>query len=173
MAKTNLQIKSTNAATGAKMTTTLTYVNPEANSATLKQFAQKLNRLTTNNYVEADRVQSINVDTEQVINLKPGTLALKTNPTITQSGTNYSIALDQFLINGETLTTNEDYYLIFGYFVSYGGNVIPARLIYNATTLNINDVPEGRTNGKLKLALKPINNYSAAVMDQEINLAGQ
>lgn len=66
MAKTNLQIKSTNAATGAKMTTTLTYVNPDANSATLKNFAQKLNNLTTNNYVEADRVQSINVDTEDV-----------------------------------------------------------------------------------------------------------
>lgn len=66
MAKTDLQLKTLAQATGKSITTTLTYVNPEANSATLKEFAQKLNNLTTNTYVETNRVQSINVDTEQV-----------------------------------------------------------------------------------------------------------
>lgn len=66
MAKTDLQLKTLAQATGAKMTTTLTYVNPNANSATLKEFGQKLNNLTTNTYVETNRVQTINVDTEQV-----------------------------------------------------------------------------------------------------------
>lgn len=66
MAKTELKLKSKNAATGQNITTTLTYVNPNADSATLKTFGQKLNAFTTNNYVETDRVQTINVDTEEV-----------------------------------------------------------------------------------------------------------
>lgn len=66
MAKTSMQIKAKNAATEASITTTLTYVNPDADSATLKSFARKLNGLTTNNYQEANRIQSINVDTEDV-----------------------------------------------------------------------------------------------------------
>lgn len=66
MAKTDLKIKSTNAATGASITTSVTYVNPDANSATLKQFATKLNAFTTNSYAQADRVHTINVDTEDV-----------------------------------------------------------------------------------------------------------
>lgn len=66
MAKTELKLKSKNAATGQDITTTLSYVNPNADSATLKTFGQKLNAFTTNNYVETDRVQTINVDTEDV-----------------------------------------------------------------------------------------------------------
>lgn len=66
MAKTELKLKSKNAATGQDITTTLTYVNPNANSTTLKTFGQKLNAMTTNIYGETDRVQTINVDTEEV-----------------------------------------------------------------------------------------------------------
>ena len=66
MAKTSLQLKSKSASTEQSITTTLTYVNPEADSQTLKTFAQKLNSLTTNIYDEANRVQTINVDTEEV-----------------------------------------------------------------------------------------------------------
>lgn len=66
MAKTNLQLKSKSAATEQAITTTLSYVNPEADSQTLKTFAQKLNALTTNIYEETNRVQTINVDTEEV-----------------------------------------------------------------------------------------------------------
>lgn len=66
MAKTNLQLKSVEVGTEKKMTTTITYVNPDADSATLKEFGQKLNELTANTYVETNRIQTINVDTEQV-----------------------------------------------------------------------------------------------------------
>lgn len=66
MAKTDLKLYSTEAGTGKKITTSINYVNPEANSNALKTFAQKLNAFTTNTYGEADRVQTINVDTEQV-----------------------------------------------------------------------------------------------------------
>lgn len=65
MAKTDLKMYSTDAS-DKKITTTLTYVNPAADSTTLKQFATKLNAFTTNTYGETDRVQTINVDTEEV-----------------------------------------------------------------------------------------------------------
>lgn len=66
MAKTELKLKSKNAGTEQNITTTIGYVNPDADSQTLKTFGQKLNSFTTNNYVETDRVQTINVDTETI-----------------------------------------------------------------------------------------------------------
>ena len=66
MAKTELKLKTTNAATGQNITTTVGYVNPTADSQTLKTFGQKLNAFTTNTYEETDRVQTINVDTETI-----------------------------------------------------------------------------------------------------------
>lgn len=78
MSSTSLKLVSSNAQTGAKINTTIPYVNESASSATLKQFGQMLNSLTTNNYLQTDRVQTINVDTEEVPtgNTKP-------TPTIT------------------------------------------------------------------------------------------
>lgn len=64
MPKTDLKLYSTDATTGAKQTTSITYVNPNASNTVLKQFAQKLNNLTTNTYSSADRVETVNVDTE-------------------------------------------------------------------------------------------------------------
>lgn len=66
MAKTELKLKSKRSTTGQNITTTIGYVNPNADSATLKTFGQKLNAMTTNIYEETDRVQTINVDTEEV-----------------------------------------------------------------------------------------------------------
>lgn len=66
MAKTDLKLYSKEQGSEKKITTSLTYINPAANSATLKQFAVKLNNLTTNTYDETNRVQTINVDTEEV-----------------------------------------------------------------------------------------------------------
>lgn len=66
MAKTDLKVYATEAASGKKTTTTLTYVNPAADSQTLKTFGQMLNAFTTNNYDSTDRVQTVNVDTEEV-----------------------------------------------------------------------------------------------------------
>lgn len=76
MAKTELKLKSKRSTTGQNITTTIGYVNPDADSVTLKTFGQKLNAMTTNIYEETDRVQTINVDTEQV----PG--QGKENPTL-------------------------------------------------------------------------------------------
>lgn len=66
MAKTDLKLYSKAQGTEKKITTSLPYINPSADSTTLKQFAVKLNNFTTNVYDETDRVQTINIDTEEV-----------------------------------------------------------------------------------------------------------
>ncbi len=65
MPKTDVKLYSTDAATGAKQTTTVSYVNPTANYTALKNFAQQLNGLTTNTYTSSDRIETLNLDTEE------------------------------------------------------------------------------------------------------------
>lgn len=168
MAKTDIKIYATEAASGKKTTTSITYVNPEADSQTLKTFAQMMNAFTTNNYVETDRIHTINVDTEQVTTIQQGTLELVTNPTITKNGTtNFDIALNQFIINGQVRDNTSEYNFIFGYFTQNDG---VKRVAYNDTgAVRILNSEAGKT-GTLHLALKPEGNYTAAVLDQEITL---
>lgn len=64
MPKTDVKIYSTDAATGSKITTSVAYVNPNATNDVLKSFAQQLNALTTNNYSNSDRIETVNLDTE-------------------------------------------------------------------------------------------------------------
>lgn len=64
MPKVDLKLYSTDAAEGKKITSTVTYVNPEVDNSVLKSFAQQLNTLTTNNYESSDRVETVNLDTE-------------------------------------------------------------------------------------------------------------
>lgn len=47
-----------------KQTTTLGYVNPEADGATMLAFAKKMNAFTTNTYNTTDLVETYNLDTE-------------------------------------------------------------------------------------------------------------
>lgn len=67
--KTSISINFTEAASGKKGQRSVTDINPNATSAQIKTFAQALNALTTNNYVETNRIQTINVDTEEVPNV--------------------------------------------------------------------------------------------------------
>lgn len=74
MARTDIKIYSTDSSE-KKITTTISHVNDQATSATLLEFAQKMNAFTTNNFNEADRINTINLSTESVmqevtINLK-------------------------------------------------------------------------------------------------------
>ena len=64
MPKVDLKIYSTDATEGKKITTSVSYVNPDATNSVLKEFAQQLNSFTTNTYAEADRVETANVDTD-------------------------------------------------------------------------------------------------------------
>lgn len=81
MAKTDLKLTSTNGY-GDDITTTISYVNPDAGKNDILNFTQALNALTTNTYKETERVQTINVDLETV----PST------PTLSASTTQFSSA---------------------------------------------------------------------------------
>lgn len=56
MPKTDLKIYATSGVNGKKMTTTVQYANNSVADATLRQFALKLNALTTNTFERADKV---------------------------------------------------------------------------------------------------------------------
>jgi len=84
MAKTSLILTTTDIL-GRKQQKSFTDVNPNADTAALKTFAQMCNNLTTNTYVSTDRIDKINCDTEA------GTS--KTTPTFTASKTTFSKAL--------------------------------------------------------------------------------
>lgn len=64
MPKVDLKLYSTDAAEGKKITSTVTYINPNASNSVLKSFAQQLNAFTTNAYESTDRVETVNVDTD-------------------------------------------------------------------------------------------------------------
>lgn len=181
MAKTELKLKTKNAATEQAITTTVGYVNPEADSNTLKTFGQMLNALTTNTYIETDRVQTINVDTEQVITTKPGTLQLKSNPVIATSSTEVQIALNQFIINGEAISSVSTSHLLIGIFQKYQqSKVYPAHFTNVSGEGNPDYLSIDRDNGTyqlqsgdtgtLILAVQPMNGYTAATMSQEITI---
>lgn len=118
MARTDLKLKSKDNSTGRDMTTTITHVNENANKATLLEFGQKLNNLTVNVYEQTDRVQTINVDTEDVpINKQTPTLSFVSNsPQHTISENNLIIPPNQILMDGEPLTADilRDGYKLWG-----------------------------------------------------------
>ena len=66
MAKISVALNSTEAATGKKNQTTLTDIKPTATSEQITAFTKGLNSLTTNIYEETNRIEKLNVDTEEV-----------------------------------------------------------------------------------------------------------
>ena len=67
--------------TGKKLQKTLTNINPSATSTQLKTFAQGLNGLTTNTYIETNRIDRITCDTDT--GSTSTTPPAKTTPTLT------------------------------------------------------------------------------------------
>ena len=102
MAREDLKISSENG--GTKQTTTISYVNPEATNEQLASLASALNNFTDNVYIEANRVTTVNVDTEPGGGVKPEpTLTLSKN-SCTKSEIGYATA-------NAIITTNSDGYL--------------------------------------------------------------
>lgn len=62
MPRVDLKIYSIPEGDTKKTTTTVSYVNASASSSALLSFAHQLNNLTTNNYVETDKVTTENLD---------------------------------------------------------------------------------------------------------------
>ena len=99
MAREDLKISSENG--GTKQTTTISYVNPEATNAQLQSLASALNNFTDNVYIEANRITTVNVDTE------PGG-GTKKEPTLTLSQNTCTNAQIGSSDTETTVTTNSD-----------------------------------------------------------------
>ena len=180
MAKTELKLKTKNAATEQAITTTVGYVNPEADSNTLKTFGQMLNAFTTNTYIETDRVQTINVDTEQVTTRIPGTLQFKNDPTITRYNGRIEFLADQLIVNGETsIYYPEQGDEFFGEYLAPNGNRYTVNFFNDDTnsrtmahitsTDRQSAPPQDTTNpGKLFIASPAIGKYTPATLITEI-----
>lgn len=66
MPKISVALNSTESATGKKNQKTFTDVKATATSEQITNFTKGLNSLTTNNYVETNRIEKTNVDIEEV-----------------------------------------------------------------------------------------------------------
>ena len=66
MSKVSVALNTTEAATGKKNQKTFTDIKASATSEQITNFTKGLNNLTTNNYVETNRIEKLNADTEQV-----------------------------------------------------------------------------------------------------------
>jgi len=66
MAKISVALNSTEQATGKKNQKTLTDIKASATSEQITNFTRGLNNLTTNTYVETNRIEKLNADTEEV-----------------------------------------------------------------------------------------------------------
>ena len=81
--------------TGAKVKTNISNVNPEATNTTVKNFAQMLNSLTTNSYVQTAKTISLICDTDQDITPTPSptpTPSEKLTPTLTLENASATMA---------------------------------------------------------------------------------
>ena len=118
MADTSLAITSTTPQ-DKKITTTITYVNPNMNNSDLKTFAQKLNALTNNTYEGATRIEKNDVDTAPIkaertptfkLSTIDGTPAASTSTTITTnvSNVNWSANSKQIVLTITEITTAND-----------------------------------------------------------------
>lgn len=167
MAKTNLQLRARGIATDKAITTTITHVNPEADSTTLRQFGSMLNGLTDDIYVETNRIQTINVDTEEVIIPKlTGSISINSNAHGTRNGTAIVLGASNFTVNGQQLTSIPEDNYIFGYASTNSGmyGVLASKSL-NGVMIRTSDstieTPTG-TYSSIRLALKETDEYTAA-----------
>ena len=64
MAKTDLKIKATDSQ-ARSITSTISYVNPNATNAQLATLGTMINSFTTNVYDHSEKITTVNVDTEE------------------------------------------------------------------------------------------------------------
>lgn len=137
MPKTDVKLYSTDAETGAKQTTTVSYVNPNANYTALKNFAQQLNSLTTNTYTSSDRIETRNLDTEEA-----GDQSREIS--VTNAGKNQTATITVNTVSGETGINPQAFYYIpensttEKLTVSSVGSQDPTKATYHVTIPNYN-----------------------------------
>lgn len=105
MPKLSFQLKATAAGTGKSVTTTVTNLNPEASKPVIKEFARRLNLLTTNTYEETDYIERTNLDTD--VDTRPvPTLSVANVPSLADINNNSGAARSVLNItyNGDGVT---------------------------------------------------------------------
>lgn len=135
MAKTDLKLSSTSAS-GDKITTTISDVNPAASNLTLKTFAQKLNMLTTNTYEETNKVTTVKVDTTDdkptpTLKLMTGESGGSEATTITANGETYYHT--DYNGDGEIYITVKELQRSGSVFYGYAGTVQTMHRTYSFT----------------------------------------
>ncbi len=153
--KTTLAVKTTDTA-GKAQQKAVTYINPAATNAALKTFAQKLAGLTTDNYVDAERINTMSVNEAD----STPAAASKTQPTLslgvwTKSGTTYSATItyngDGTLsstlgtISGTTLSITDADGIFSGVISASEGTTYAAGKL--AFSYNTEEVQTGKTEG--------------------------
>lgn len=106
MAKTSLIVTSTTATDGKKLQKTLTDINSAATNEQLKSFGQMLNGLTTDTYVETNRVDRVNCDTEDGVS---GGKAFR-DITITGAAQGATATISANILEGGTINPAVFYY---------------------------------------------------------------
>lgn len=163
MPKLSFQLKATAAGTGKSVTTTVTNLNPEAGKPVIKEFAQKLNQLTTNAYVETNYVESTNLDTDVDTRTIP-TLSISNVPSLADINNNSGYAKSVLTItyNGDGTT----------YVYRKNGCEKVSFSMYSNTEIVIKKNSESSsivaTGGKFILASTGTNNYQPVEVEYTI-----
>lgn len=130
---TSLIISSTNA--GKKLQKAITNINPEKDNAVLKTFAQKVNALTTNTYLDATRVNKMSVEEEY----QQGGGTSKQEGIITATELNYTMPSGSFNIDGNfTFTTNS------GQPIFYVSATKKGDSIASGSSITLHNIDDGR-----------------------------
>ena len=130
---TSLIINSTNS--DKKVSKAISNINPEKDNAVLKTFAQKVNALTTNNYVDATRVNKMSVNEATT----------KPEPTLTISSGTYTYDGD-----GD----------VYGY-AEHNGTVLSVKINRTEKTFNVLDTMMPATEYTITLYATETANFAA------------
>ena len=157
MSKTSIILTTTEATTGKKRKRSFSDINPNATNEELKNFAVNFNALTTNQYVETNRVDTINVDTES-------SGKSFRNLTITGATRGASATITSKIRAGGTITPAVFYY-------TTGGSVqllSPTSLESDDPTIAKFSVTIPNTSGYVYVGLMKDTNFYADFINQAV-----
>lgn len=169
MAKTDIKLNATDPS-GKTTTTSVTYVNPEATNAQLKQLGQMLNAMTENVYESTYRINTIHCDSEAGGGAQTATLQVWGGDADISSG---------FIVNRVDGTVNR--------FIKYDGDasnvyvdfdpadpnlmIAPGALNNGSLPANMNAAQANVGNYTLHIYAPATNNFKAASLDVPVTVA--
>lgn len=147
---------------GSKITstTTINNINPTANGATMKEFAQKLNAFTNNIYTKSNLVETTNLDSETVKTFAPVTLG------DTASYNDDDVVLDVRL-NGEPYLNDN----CTGYATKIPETLNTYRILNDGNKgIAAMNLPTGLTSINVMLIIKETTEWYATVINKTVTI---